>query len=228
MAANTYPKNHRQDKQLIVEGKNDLLVIAEFMEQAGVLWLTNNPPVHIVDSSGKPNLPTHTKGILKSDLWENLGIVVDADHDPQAAWQSSRNLCAVFFPDIPQRIPDEGCWIGENNGKKLGIWIMPGNKREGMLEDFLVDCMIHPDNSQRLWDFAKSSTTDARDHHGATYSENHSSKARVHCWLAWQEEPGNQLHQQIKGKRFNPEHGSGPQFVKWFQELFNPEMNPQV
>lgn len=97
MAANTYPKNHRQDKQLIVEGKNDLLVIAEFMEQAGVLWLTNNPPVHIVDSSGKPNLPTHTKGILKSDLWENLGIVVDADHDPQAAWQSSRNLCAVFF-----------------------------------------------------------------------------------------------------------------------------------
>lgn len=105
---------------------------------------------------------------------------------------------------------------------------MPGNKREGMLEDFLVDCMIHPDNSQRLWDFAKSSTTDARDHHGATYSENHSSKARVHCWLAWQEEPGNQLHQQIKGKRFNPEHGSGPQFVKWFQELFNPEMNPQV
>jgi len=223
VAPKTNLKDHRQDKQLIVEGKTDLLVIAEFMEKAGVLWPTKNVPVHIVDSVGGPNAPTLTKAILKSDLWKNLGIVVDADHDPQAAWQANRNPCSDLFPDIPQKIPVEGCWIGENNGKKLGIWIMPGNKREGMLEDFLVESMIHPDNSQALWEFAKSSTAVARNH-GATYSGNHSTKSQIHCWLAWQKGPGNQLHQQIKLNRFNPELGSGPQFVKWFQVLFNPEM----
>jgi len=76
VAPKTNLKDHRQDKQLIVEGKTDLLVIAEFMEKAGVLWPTKNVPVHIVDSVGGPNAPTLTKAILKSDLWKNLGIVV--------------------------------------------------------------------------------------------------------------------------------------------------------
>jgi hypothetical protein len=219
-------KKVREDKQLIVEGKKDKFVIAEFMELAGVVWSQGNEPIHIEETGGKSKIANVAKEILKSELLKKLGIVMDADSDSETAWQSIRNSCIRFFPEIPKAIPESGFWIGDCMTKRLGIWIMPGMKKPGMIEDFLVDCMKHDESTRELWDFANFSTMNSKNH-GATYIESHLIKAKVHCWLAWQNEPGNQLH-QVMEKRFNPQAGSGPDFVKWFRELFDPVMKQDV
>ncbi|WP_375493755.1 DUF3226 domain-containing protein [uncultured Nostoc sp.] len=42
----------------------------------------------------------------------------------------------------------------------------------------------------------------------------------MYTWLAWQEEPGRQLHQAIKYGILNPEHPKAQTFVTWFKTLY--------
>ncbi|MEH1784090.1 MAG: DUF3226 domain-containing protein [Nostoc sp.] len=44
--------------------------------------------------------------------------------------------------------------------------------------------------------------------------------AKIYTWLAWQEEPGRQLHQAIKYGILNPEHPKAQTFVTWFKTLY--------
>lgn len=208
---------NRKDKLLMVEGKRDKLVICEFLELSGISWPSHRPPVNIIDAVGKCNIPKITKETLKSDDWESVGIIVDADDDAEAAWSSFRNTCTNIFTDIPNVLPREGYWIGSCETKKVGIWIMPGHMRSGMIEDFLVQSMKNDESISNLWDFARISTKDALNN-GATYKSVHMTKAQVHCWLAWQD-PGDQLHQNMRN-RFDPGSGHGPDFKQWFCNLF--------
>lgn len=41
-----------------------------------------------------------------------------------------------------------------------------------------------------------------------------------HTWLAWQDEPGKQLHQAVEHGIFDPQSPRSRPFVKWFRRLF--------
>ena len=71
-------------------------------------------------------------------------------------------------------------------GVRVGVWLMPDNRRIGALEDFLKDLI---DDSDPLLRHAEKSTAEAKAR-GARFPEKYSKKALVHSWLAWQEEPG--------------------------------------
>jgi hypothetical protein len=206
---------------LLVEGKQDVRVIPELMENNGINWGTKkNPIVYIRDYDGYDNLinPDVISTELQASGLSALGIMIDADDNPSRRWQSIRNACLNSIPDLPNDLSIEGLIHTAPNGVKFGIWVMPDNQMRGMLETFLT--YIIPDEKQSLWEFAQEVTREAKNKK-APFKNTHLDKANIYTWLAWQNEPGRQLHEAIKERILNPNHPNAQQFVSWFKNLYN-------
>ena len=55
---------------------------------------------------------------------------------------------------------------------------------------------------------------------GASFKDVHRRKAEIHTWLAWQDEPGKQLHEAVHHRVLDPEKPESRPFVGWFRRLF--------
>jgi hypothetical protein len=94
---------------------------------------------------------------------------------------------------------------------------MPDNRFVGMLEDFLIQLL--PAESEALFDLAKRCVSDASSS-GAPFKVTHRRKAEIHTWLAWQDDPGRQLHEAVHHRLLDPRGPESQPFVKWFRALF--------
>lgn len=99
---------------------------------------------------------------------------------------------------------------------------MPDNRTGGMLETFLA-YMIR-DQSQPLWKYTKEvvSQVSQSKEFQAPFKEAHIDKANIYTWLAWQKQPGRQLHQAIKEHILDPRypHPKAEAFFHWFKSLY--------
>ncbi|MBP0029629.1 DUF3226 domain-containing protein [Roseofilum sp. Guam] len=118
---------------------------------------------------------------------------------------------------IPEQLPTSGLIHVTPDGIQFGVWIMPDNQTQGMLETFLK--YLVRDESQRLWEYAKEVAQEAKQK-GATFKSSHGDKANIYTWLAWQDPPGRQLHDAVKQKILDPNHPKAQDFVKWFKTLY--------
>lgn len=207
---------------LLVEGQDDKYAIAELIGHYTV-WPQRKElaPVFIKQTNGVDTLldSTFISAELKSSSLERIGIVIDADDSFQLRWQTSRNLFLKDFPSIPATLPPQGLICSDASGRRLGIWVMPDNSSNGILETFLSTLIDNSPETNQLWQHAISSTSHARTL-GANYKEVHSDKAKIHSWLAWQDPPGNAFGTAILKKTLNPASGGANGFVEWFMELF--------
>ena len=57
----------------------------------------------------------------------------------------------------------------------------------------------------------------------APFKQVHIDKANIYTWLAWQNEPGRQLHQAIKERILNPNYPDpkAEAFFHWFKNLYD-------
>ncbi len=209
-------------KVLVVEGRSEVFVIPYLMEANGVPWGKgkNNTVVHIKDYDGYPNI-VQTDAIATELLASGLtalGIIIDADEQPKDRWQSIRNICQKSVPDLPIDLPENGLICNAPNEIKFGIWMMPDNQMRGILETFLA--YMIPDETEPLWQFAQESVKSARTK-GASFTEFQVDKANIYTWLAWQDPPGQQLHQAVEQKILDPEHPRAQKFVTWFKDLYD-------
>ncbi|MBD2483505.1 DUF3226 domain-containing protein [Planktothrix sp. FACHB-1365] len=214
-------KNSRSNNVLLVEGKEDVRVIPELIEANGIAWGTKkNPVVYIQENNGYDNLikPDVISTELKASGLSALGIMIDADDDPRGRWQSLRNTCLSSIPDLPEKLPETGLIHLTSNQVRFGVWMMPDNQMQGMLENFIA--YMIPDESELIWQFAQNITIEAKQK-GALFKETHQDKANIYTWLAWQNPPGRQLHQAINQKILNPKHPKAQKFVNWFKILYN-------
>ncbi|PZV20155.1 MAG: hypothetical protein DCF12_22635 [Snowella sp.] len=124
------------------------------------------------------------------------------------------------IPDLPEILPKTGLIHSVENNIKFGIWIMPDNQNKGMLETFLA--YLVPDESDHLWQFAQNQAQQSKNY-GATFKNVHKAKADIYTWLAWQDEPGRQLHEAIKEPILNATHPKSQDFVSWFKRLYDLE-----
>ncbi|MHC5728250.1 MAG: DUF3226 domain-containing protein [Nostoc sp.] len=206
-------------KKLIVEGEQDKRVIPYLMEANGIIWEKDKHPVDIENYGGDGFInPYRISARLKRAGLTHLGLMVDADDDPDIRWRSIRNACLPSIPDIPEQISETGLVHVTNNGIKFGIWIMPDNLMRGMLETFLA-YMIR-DESEPLWLYAQEVVAEAKNR-GALFIDSHIDKAYIYTWLAWQEPPGRQLHKAIEEEILNPRHPKAQTFVTWFKTLYD-------
>jgi len=206
---------------LLVEGADDLYAIAELMGYY-THWpdVKKEAPVQIHDMKGVDNISRdRVSTFMKAPKLRNIGVVVDADDNLLGRWNSLSGIFSEWFPNIPNELPEYGLICQNDDGLRLGIWIMPNNISSGMLETFLATLVPEPDNNP-LWQYVGSAANDARYNHSATYKETHSDKAKIHTWLAWQDPPGDAFGTAILKKVLNPSAKSADTFATWFLNLF--------
>ncbi len=205
-------------KILLVEGPDDAHVIkhlcgkrggpvVEVQQHGGIVRLLENLHLRLREASGDGDA---------------VGIVVDADTDLSARWQSLRGrLIHAGYQDVPQAPGASGTILEPPTDPqsllpRVGIWVMPDNRTTGILEDFLR--LLIPQNS-RLFAHVEASVRSipAGERRFSAVAE---PKALVHTWLAWQQEPGKPLGTAITAGFLGADTPEVTQLLAWLNRLF--------
>lgn len=203
-------------KVLLVEGRDDEYVLMHLSGERGGPYFDV-----IIPHEGYTKLLDSFDIRLKAAGDTIIaGIVIDADTDLAARWQSLRNkLLNIRYQNVPDNPSPEGTIIDPPEGAllpRVGIWIMPDNQTTGILEDFLE--FLVPDGSP-LFNHVKSSI-DAIPERERRFSPHAQSKATIHTWLAWQKEPGKPYGTAITMRFLDPHVPQADVLVSWLNRLF--------
>ena len=100
----------------------------------------------------------------------------------------------------------------------FGLWVMPNNCDEGMLEDWIKDC-VHPDEKNL---FAHAETVvDTLPQ--TKFKPIHISKAEVATWLAWQKKPGHGLYHAVEEQLIDINSELFKELSDWLNHIYGSE-----
>ena len=208
---------------LRVEGKDDTHAIGHLLLRHCIDC--KRIPVEIKSPDDNGNQTTSGKDALlkgmptevKSSTGRSVGFVLDADQDAGDRWAAVCDRLKGVGLTLPDQIPQEG-FVGKASTvqARVGVWLMPDNRRSGALEEFLQD-LVH--SSDPLLPIAERSTHDARNQ-GARFPDAAQLKAVLHAWLAWQERPGVPYGTAIRARYFAHDSPAALTFVEWFKRVF--------
>lgn len=214
-----------QKYTLIVEGADDMHFCVHLLKNKEIpLYDENNKNpdagVKIIPTGGiKPLLEEELPSQLKSPDKFPLGIVVDADGSAENRLESIKHrLVEKGYPEENlTSLSEDGIIIKHEDLRTVGIWIMPDNKTSGALESFIKNLIPEEDELIKLAEKAVENLPKEKNEP----NDNWKSKAIVHTWLAWQEEPGTPMGQAITKQYLLPDHETAGKFVEWIKELFS-------
>lgn len=196
---------------LLVEGTDDLHVVSSLLKRHSF------PEVFAIKEKGGIDevlrvLPVQLKGSAVSAV----GVMIDADQNLGARWQSVRKIAeSAGFAAVPDNPPADGLVLVQASLPRFGAWLMPDNQIIGMLEDFVAKLI--PENDT-LWAHA-SATVEALGTN-AKFKSQHKCKAQIHTWLAWQEDPGTPMGLSITKKYLDAGSPNCGDFLLWLRRLF--------
>jgi hypothetical protein len=200
------------DQILIVEGKDDKHVIVALRKKYRI-----PENFDVIPCDGIDKLSNILKIVLKISEIKTIGVIIDADADCQSRWEKVKNILSANGFDLPPNLSKDGLII-TNDSQRVGVWIMPDNNDKGMLEDF-VAFLIPPED--KLIPVARSTLDDIESRQLNKYSMTHKSKALIHTWLAWQEEPGTPMGTSITKKYLSADDAECVKlFEQWLIRLF--------
>ena len=214
-----------QNYLLLVEGKNDQHVIWSLLKHYGVPEAFEVKSIDGVDKLSETFEDRFARflDVVEVQLIQviegRVGIIVDADTNLTARWQSTRNiLIRLGYTSIPEK-PAAGGTIIQQPGKPVvGVWLMPDNKISGMLEDF-VSFLRPPDDL--LWPLAEEAIQKIKAiEEKYRFRDVYESKARIHTWLAWQKEPGKPMGQAITARYLDADAPHAQELIIWIRRLF--------
>jgi len=198
---------------LLVEGIDDLHLTAHLLKRYG-----HEGVIYIEKREGISKLLKSLRTFLKDDSIKRLGIIVDANSDLLARWQAIRNrLMASGTVALPNSPNAEGTIAVIDQGYRklrVGVWLMPDNQSPGMLEDFAGQLVPIKDD---LWDKAKLNVDEIVT---ARFPKEHTSKAYIYTWLAWQKEPGKPLGLAIRARYLDANSAAGQKLIAFLKGLF--------
>jgi hypothetical protein len=200
------------NKLLLVEGNDDQHVIWALCDKFKLAETFN-----VIDCKGIENLIDQIPVQLKKSAIDTLGIIIDADTDLISQWNRLRTILTQIGYKIPEDLPTNGLIYNEEEYIKIGVWIMPNNNLNGMLEDFLsflapVDDKLMPIIREHLNSIEEMQLN--------KYKNVHKSKALIHSWLAVQEAPGTPLGLSITKRYLTTDVEVCKLFIDWLKELF--------
>ena len=198
-------------KKLLVEGNDDQHVIWALCDKFNI------PEVFdVIDCGGIESLFGSIPIRFKQTGVETIGIIIDADIDLNNRWMDINNLFSNQGFKMPEKLPSDGLVLSEGN-VKIGVWIMPNNNANGMIEDFVS--FLVPENDELL-PIVDATLNEIENKELNKYSIIHKSKARIHSWLSWQEEPGTPMGLSITKRYLTIDHVSCKQLINWLQKVF--------
>lgn len=199
------------NKKLLVEGNDDQHVIWALCEKFQV-----KENFDVIDSNGIESLYEQLPIRFKQSDIETIGIIIDADAEIAKRWEKVRSILIKEGFTIPEELPAEGLVVTHNN-IKVGVWVMPNNNLNGMLEDF-ISFLVPKDDV--LMPIVSETLQSIEDRELNKYSLIHKSKASIHSWLSWQADPGTPMGLAITKKYLTTEEENCSILIKWLVKLF--------
>jgi hypothetical protein len=219
------------DRLLLVEGDSD----KNFFEQVCKL-LSLDTRVRVVppkDVGGGYNnkegvfnhLPIELQQIADGQL-QRLAIIIDADY------KDANGLgCRRTIERVEEIVQPFQFVLAQNSRNNLGglrfkhadgladfgLWIMPNNQDEGMLEDWIKHCVKQDEKT--LFQHATEVVSALPQ---PKFKPIHRTKADVATWLAWQNSPGHGLYRALWEKEIlidqnNPWYQG---LAGWLQDIY--------
>jgi len=112
------------------------------------------------------------------------------------------------------------CFKHSDGLADFGLWIMPDNQNEGMLEDWIKSC-IKEDESP-LFQQASDAVGSLSD---PKFKDHLAAKAEVATWLAWQEKPGHGLYAVLKDDLLDNTRPLFQDMEQWLKAIYLPNNN---
>lgn len=201
------------NKKLLVEGNDDQHVIWALCEKFKLPQTFD-----VIDCEGIDKLNEQIPVRFKQSSLDTLGIIIDADSEIKSRWTSLKSLLSVLRFNVPDALPSTGLILKNENNIKVGLWIMPNNNLNGMLEDFISFLVPKED---KLLPIVNSTLEDIEGRRLNKYATIHKSKATIHSWLSWQEDPGTPMGLGITKRYLTTDEATCSLLIKWLEELFN-------
>lgn len=203
------------DKVLLVEGDNDCHVVMALCAAHNV------PETFGIYQCGSDVgvLKRLNALIIRPSPPQVIGVILDVDQPSlQGRWDSikSKLINNNHNYSLSKNPDSEGTILSSIVDKpKLGFWLMPNNQDSGMLEDFCAE-LAEPTSLL----FARECVEQACVKNVKTFKEVHRSKAIIHTYLAWHDEPGYPLGKAITRQSLRPHTDVAVKFTNWLIRLF--------
>jgi hypothetical protein len=215
-------------KILLVEGEADK---GFFIEICKNLNLTASvmvaPPKDLGGTHNtKGGVINHLKNALLPQLADgtmtHIAAIVDADYAAHGSGYTNTlgRLSEVVAPFgfilEPDQVENNGlCFKNSDGLADFGLWIMPCDQHEGMLEDWVKSCV--GESEQELFGHA-TNVVGQLEH--PKFPNHKTSKAEVATWLAWQKEPGHGLYHLITEGLLNRQSPWFVELEQWLIKVF--------
>jgi hypothetical protein len=216
---------------LLVEGEADQSFFKEVCNQ-----LLLYPQIQIAlpkELGGKNNtkqgIYNHLNILLRQQAdgdIKQLAVVVDADYESVNPPDGFNNTVSKItdivssygFTLKQNQTLFSGLVFENDNGlSDFGLWVMPNNRDEGMLEDF-IKASVKTDE-QSLFDHAFQVVQTVPE--PKKFKQHHYSKAEVATWLAWQKKPGHGLYHVLGDDLLlDTDHALFQELEKWLKHIF--------
>lgn len=206
---------------LLVEGNDDFHVVHSICKKFNIdVRNLENPKggnFSVIDCKGIDELFEQIPIRFKSSqLISKIAVIIDADSNLKSRWQTLENIFNEIGFEAPKVFPKDGLILSKEN-KTIGVWIMPNNDLNGMLEDFIT-FLVPKDDA--ILPIVEKTLNDLEEKGINKYPIIHKSKAKIHTWLSLQEEPGTPLGQGITKRYLTTDENNCSSFVKWINNVF--------
>jgi hypothetical protein len=211
---------------LLLEGDADVTFYLAFCREVGIKDIRAVPPRSYGAGVDSKTNAIHILPILLQQLNDgaiaNRGILVDADYSSEHGLGCSGTLAKIREQLVAHGFASESPLAGggflfkhANGLAPVGAWIMPDNKSDGMLEDFIQNAIAR--EHQPLHAHAHKIVGELR---APLFKPIHRAKAQVATWLAWQRIPGKGLESTVGDRLINLASPNCRALALWFHAVF--------
>ena len=196
---------------LIVEGNDDRHVVEKLLIRHG----RESLGFEIEPKDGFTELRESIYNEVNAPGRRTLGIIADANDQPDRRWQSISDKLKEASCLVPASIPEGGAIFSGPRDIRVGVWLMPDNQRSGELEDFVADLI--PEDDQ-IWSMAKR-YIDRIPEELRLFRPQKLLRAQVHAWLATRKKP-RPMGLAIEAGDLKHDAPVALTFASWLQNLF--------
>lgn len=215
-----------QSRVLLVEGENDRAFLEALCVKLDIYARVRVAPPKEVGGchNSKQGVLNHLKNVMLPQLRDgqltSLGIVVDADSPPNGGVGDTIALVERIVQMEGYSAPTSevgGLIFPHEDGlPDFGLWVMPDNMRNGMLEDLVSDAVGA--DEQELFNHARTVVDSLPE--PRRFKPLHQSKAHVATWMAWQRSPGHGLYRAMEDDLLDLQAPGMVKLTAWMRHLF--------
>ena len=186
MSASQRDQRFKRAKVLLVEGEEEVRFFKSLCKRKGI------DGIQVVQYGGKNKLHTYLEGIRGLPGFgevTRLGVTRDADTDFDSAFQSVADGLRKGKLPVPtqaEAFADAELSGGHSDDPAVAVFVLPDCRSDGMLETLCVRSVQDQEGMACVDRYFECMREQKR-------SPKNDWKARVHAWLASEEEPDKRL-----------------------------------